>query len=98
LYEKEINLIKIQYVILPGNSSYLVKNCMNHRINWKECSSNVTTLYNFKWQQNNIGIDFASLSKMSTIKQIVNHFEFHSSISNKCNLLINMMRYCEVIL
>ena len=81
---------------MPGNSSYLVKNCMKHRTNWRECQSNITTLFNFKWQQNNSGIDFSSLSKTSSMKQTVNHFEFHNQISNKANLLINMMKYCEV--
>jgi hypothetical protein len=71
---------------------------MQHRANWRECNSNVTTLFNFKWQQNNIGIDFNSLSKISTMKQTVNHFEFHNQISNKSNLLINMMKYCEVFI
>ena len=59
------------YIILPGNASYLVKNCMQHRINWKEPFSVTTSLYNFKWQQISYGIDFASLSKFSSFKQIV---------------------------
>jgi hypothetical protein len=66
---------------------------MAHRTNWKECQSSVTTLFNFKWQQNIIGLDFCSLCK--TIKQTVNHFENHMQISNKCNLFINLMKYCE---
>lgn len=68
---------------------------MTHRSNWRECQSQVSTLFNFKWQQNLIGLDFASLSKLSTIKQTVNHFEFHPQISNKCNLFINLTKYCE---
>lgn len=68
---------------------------MPHRSNWRECQSPVTTLFNFKWQQNNIALDFASLSKISSIKQIVNHFEYHPVISNKCNLFINLAKYCE---
>jgi len=82
-------------VILPGNASHLVKNCFKHRINWKECQSNVTTMFNFKWQQNIIGIDYYSLSKTPSVKQIFNHFEFHQQISNKFNLFINMTKYCE---
>ena len=27
--------------------------------------------------------------------QIINHFEFHNEISNKKNLFINLLRYCE---
>ena len=40
------------YVINPGNASYLIKKAMNHRINWRESQMSVTSLFNFKWQQN----------------------------------------------
>ena len=83
------------YLILPGNASYLVKNCMCHRINWKEPFSSVTSLYNFKWQQVSFGIDYNSLGKILNTKQLVNHFENHHSISNKANMFINLMDYCE---
>lgn len=83
------------YIILPGNASYLVKNCMQHRINWKEPFSVTTSLYNFKWQQISYGIDFASLSKFSSFKQIVNHYENHYFISNKANLFTNLFTFCE---
>lgn len=43
---------------------------MQHRANWKECQNTVTTLYNFKWQQNCIGLDFSSLNKVPSIKQV----------------------------
>ena len=86
---------KLYYAIGPGNASYLVKNCMFHRTNWKESFSYVTNLFNFKWLQLSQGIDYTNLSKYGTIRQIVNHFENHSCISNKANLFINMMDYCE---
>ena len=83
------------YLILPGNASYLVKNCMCHRINWREPFSTVTSLYNFKWQQLSFGIDYNSLGNIINTKQMVNHFENHYAISNKANMFINMMDYCE---
>ena len=83
------------YLILPGNASYLVKNCMCHRINWREPFSTVTSLYNFKWQQVSFGIDYNSLGTITNTKQIVNHFENHSVITNKANMFINLMDYCE---
>ena len=86
---------KLYYAIGPGNASYLIKNCMLHRTNWKESYSYVTNLFNFKWLQFSNGIDFFNLSKFGSVKQIVNHFENHSCISNKANLFINMMDYCE---
>ena len=42
------NITELYYIIFPGNASYLIKNCMNHRCNWKEPFSNVTSFYNFK--------------------------------------------------
>ena len=83
------------YLILPGNASYLVKNCMQHRTNWKEPFSSVTSLYNFKWQQISLGIDYNSLNEILNTKQIVNHFENHFALTNKGNMFINLMEYCE---
>ena len=85
----------LYYAIVPGNASYLIKNCMFHRTNWKESYSYVTNLFNFKWVQSSQGINYLSLGKFASFKQIVNHFENHSCISNKGNLFINMMNYCE---
>ena len=98
--EKEIhqslqNLNLHFYLILPGNASYLVKNCMNHRTNWKEPFSKVTSLYNFKWQELSYGIEYGNLSKYNTHKQIVNHYENHYCISNKANMFCYLMKYCE---
>ena len=91
-----------QYLILRGNASYLVKNCMYHRINWVEAENtmpdspdNPTNIFNFKWKELSFGIDYNNLNKNPKMKQIVNHFEFHYAISNKANMFINMMKYCE---
>ena len=85
----------LYYSIEPGNASYLVKNCMLHRTNWKETYNHVTNLYNFKWTQFCQRIDYLNLGKISSSKQIVNHFENHYCITNKANLFVNMMDYCE---
>ena len=91
-----------QYLILKGNASYLVKYCMYHRINWveapkpeKDSSDYDSNIFNFKWKELSYGIDYFSLNKNPKMKQIVNHFEFHHVISNKSNMFINMMKYCE---
>ena len=83
------------YVIVPGNASYLVKNCMSHRINWKETFSLSSSLFNFKWQQISYGIDFCNLSRVSYLRQMVNHFEYHTLISNKANMFANLFKWCE---
>ena len=90
---KEYNYLN--YAIVPGNASYLVKNCMLHRTNWKESFSSVTNMFNFKWQQNTNGISYSKLGKYGNIRQVVNHFENHFALSNKANMFINMMFYCE---
>ena len=83
------------YIILPGNASYLIKNCMKHRINWKEPFSSVTSIYNFRWQQLSFGIDYNLLGNISNSKQLVNHFENHYALTNKAYMFINMLEYCE---
>ena len=91
--EKKNNIY--YYVIRPENCGYLVKNCFNHRKNWKELENIESNRYNFKWQQNNYRIDFKKLS-MNNIKQIVNHFEYKNVISNKAHLFLNMMEFAEM--
>ena len=90
---KEYNYLN--YAIVPGNASYLVKNCMYHRTNWIESFSNVTNMFNFKWQQNTKWINYNKLGCYGNIRQIVNHFENNFVISNKANMFINLMFYCE---
>lgn len=67
---------------------------MTHRLNWKE-TTGLTTLFHFKWQDISTGIDFNNLSKIPSLKQTVNHLEFHTAISNKLNLFTNLIRFCE---
>ena len=83
------------YVLKPGNGATLVKNSLKHRINWREAQMNVTSLFNFKWQPSNMYLDFRCLSSVESIPQMVNHFEFHNSISNKVNMFLNLFQYCE---
>ena len=92
---KRQNLKCFYYLILPGNASYLVEKCMNHRINWMKPFSIVTTLYNFKWQELSYGIDYSSLGHFQNVKQIVNHYENHFVISNKAKMFTNLLNYCE---
>ena len=92
---KKCNLY--QYIILKGNASYLVRNCMLHRVNWTETENPLENLnyFNFKWKELSFGIDYNNLNRVPGMKQIVNHYENHYAISNKANMFINLMRYCE---
>ena len=54
-------------------------------------------LPNFIWSHSSIRLDFGEFSKYrpTHIKKMTNHFEFHKEITNKMNLFLNMMIYCE---
>ena len=95
LMKKKYKLKFYYYSILPGNASYLIQNCMCHRTNWKSSFDKTTSLFNFKWQELSHGIDYNSLGKNGEMEQIVNHYENHYAISNKANMFINLMQYCE---
>ena len=86
-----------QYLILKGNASYLIKNFMLHRVNWTATENPLDNLnvFNFKWKELSFGIDYNSLNRNPGIKQIVNHYENHYAITNKANMFINLMKYCE---
>ena len=54
-------------------------------------------LPNLIWSHSSTRLDFGEFSKYrpAHIKKMTNHFEFHKEISNKMNLFLNMMVYCE---
>ena len=54
-------------------------------------------LPNFIWSHSSTRLDFSEFSKYrpTHIKKMTNHFEFHKEITNKMNLFLNMMIYCE---
>ena len=81
------------YNIFPYNCGWLIKKCFNHRLKWKECHSNNTNLFDFKWKDVASMKDFIDLS--SSRKQIINHFEYHSCLSNKYNMFYNFAKFCE---
>jgi len=95
--EQEKYFKKNQYLILKGNASYLIKHCMAHRINWVSVENPPENYnsFNFKWKELSFGIDYNSLNRIPGVKQIVNHYENHFAISNKANMFINLMKYCE---
>ena len=93
--QSQQNINEHYYLIFPGNASYLIKNCMKHRYNWKEAFSDVTSFYNFKWTALSNSLDYSSLGVYPNSKQLVNHFEYHYAISNKANMFFNLMEYCE---
>ena len=88
---------RYKYIIRPENCGYLIKNCFKHRINWLELPDLHQKDFNFKWQQNTKNLNFSTLSKIGHFKQMVNHYEYHSVITNKANLFINLMKHAEIM-
>jgi hypothetical protein len=69
---------------------------MSYRLNWKELNDPTSLFFNLKWRPVSSGRDFANLLKSQLDSQILNHFEYHSVISNKLYLFQNIMKFCEV--
>ena len=84
----------------PNNSpNNLKSNSQTSLANFYINSSNNENnpLPNFIWSHSSTKLDFSEFSKYrpAHIKKMTNHFEFHKEISNKMNLFLNMMIYCE---
>ncbi len=54
---------------MAGNNSNLLKKCMLHRTNWKECQNSNATHFNLKWQPVSSGTDYDSFNR-TTNKQV----------------------------
>ena len=91
-----IHYKRYKYIVRPENCGYLIKKCFKHRINWIELKDLLQKDFNFKWQQNTKNLNFSSLSKVGHFKQMVNHYEYHSVITNKANLFLNLMKHAEI--
>ena len=95
MFRKKGKIRKNYYLILPGNNSKLVEKCLLTRPNWEKISdSNNLSSCNLIWTELSHEINF-SLHSETSLSQVINHFECHSEVSNKKNLFINLLRYCE---
>ena len=82
------------YNILPGNNGKLVEKVLKTRENWDAVESSQSHCANLIWTPLSCQINFPQHAE-SEITQYVNHFEFHSELTNKANTFINLFRYCE---
>ena len=80
------------FVIIFGNNSQIVKQCMERRTDWKEASESCS-IFNFKWQPFSKGFYFDQI--LTSKKQMINHFEFHHEITTKDLLYKNLAHYSE---
>ena len=84
----------------PNNSSFKFNNqAYNSFVNiYNYSNQNENNPFpNFIWSHSSARLDFSEFSKYrpTHIKKMTNHFEFHKEVTNKMNLFLNMMIYCE---
>ena len=86
----------------PNNSSFKFNNqaymSFVNIYNYSNSNQNENNpLPNLIWSHSSTRLDFSEFSKYrpTHIKKMTNHFEFHKEITNKMNLFLNMMIYCE---
>ena len=77
-----------------GNNCILIKRILESRPWWIELIG-VTSNFNFKWQPFSLGIRYDLLNTIGC-KQVVNHFEFHSELTSKSGLFLNLQTYSEM--
>ena len=90
-------LIFFKYFVGRGNNSGLVKRVLKNRSWWEETKI-YDDSYNLKWAQTYRGFRYERLGISPHVKQLVNHFEYHTEVSTKNGLIRSLSSYCEVIL
>ena len=90
---------KNYFILISGNNENLIRKCFKHRENWEEIkylNLNNKKNCNLIWSPLSNSINFEILNeKKENFKQIVNHFENHNQLTNKLNLFINLLKFCE---
>ena len=81
------------YCVLPGNNSKLIITCMKTRPQWEQVETYLHSFANLYWTPLSSNINFSKTQNLYS--QYVNHIEYHSELSNKMNLFVNLLRYCE---
>ena len=87
---------KNYFVLISGNNENLIRKCFKHRENWEEIkflNLNIKKNANLIWSPLSSSINFEILDEKK--KQIVNHFENHNQLTNKLNLFLNLLKFCE---
>ena len=87
------------YIIIKGHNYNIIKKCLNLRDNWKEIPESFIQKYNncnLLWSPLSSDINFDDFSYyISNRIKFTNHFEYHSSLTNKLFLFYNIIKYCE---
>lgn len=90
--------IKFKFYFNSKGDKVIFNNLMKHRVNWERAESKNSSI-NFLWKYSNRSKFFKTLnySKGGNLAQIkvFNHFEFHTELTNKKSLFINLIKYCN---
>ena len=102
----EAKELKIYYyrLIKFGNDISTIKKCFEHRENWQMAPQSYTQdKVNLIWAPISSQINYNEINKDNEnnnnnnkdIKTLMNHYEFHSQLSNKLKMFQNLLIYCE---
>ena len=87
------NSIKLKYCIYKGNNDKLIEKCFEYRKEiWEKSEYPLSQYCDLLWTPLSKDIDFKMLENK---KQYVNHLEYHDEITNKRNLFLTLLKYCE---
>ena len=90
------NYNKNYFIVYPGNNGKLIENIILTRPNWEKLPINKKKHdCNFLWTPLSIQVNF-NFHKSIDNFHIVNHFEFQNELTNKRNIFINLLKYCEL--
>ena len=100
---EEKNELKIYYykIFKIGNDIKTIKKCFEHRENWQLAPESFKyNEINLIWAPLSCQVKYSELnqeniSNKSGISTLVNHYEFHTQISNKLKMFKNLMIFCE---
>lgn len=83
-----------RWILCKGNNHGIVSRVMDNRPAWTKIDSTKSSLFDFKWTPYSSNIRFDFLGKHGE-KNLVNHFEFHGSITQKDQLFLNLQKACD---
>ena len=87
------NSIKLKYCIYKGNNDKLIEKCFEYRKEiWEKSEYPLSQYCDLLWTPLSKDINFKMLENK---KQYVNHLEYHDEITNKRNLFLTLLKYCE---
>jgi len=97
---EETNELKIYFYKLYkiGNDIKTIKKCFDHRENWQLAPESYKyNEINLIWAPLSCQVNYNEINQEnnSNILTLVNHYEFHTQISNKLKMFKNLMIYCE---